>query len=340
MGDLLFMSDDKSYNRNDGIDLLRFICCIVVVLIHTAYTDQLRLFIKWISPVPIFFVISGYYSFGINEEKILKRIKKIVAYLLSAVLLYFFYNIIKVAISNNLADYLSNTVVTKKNVFEILIMNDFKCVQGTHLWYLPVLIQCYLILLLLIKFSIEKNILYVFKYLPAMFCVFYIVRMTDGFAGRSLGGLFFAGNIQLFLLGAYLAYRKKFVEKIKISSLLVIVLICVTYSYGLLNWLLHDGTLGFIIYLLAIVSYFLLALKVRHIKNPLLRLLAFVGRECSLYIYIIHIMVFFVIEDIFKQIGLFENRDLITFVTIICSIIISCVIVYIRNFVRRNKRNV
>lgn len=338
MGNLLFMSDDKSCNRNDGIDLLRFICCIVVVLIHTAYTDQLRLFIKWISPVPIFFVISGYYSFGINEEKILKRIKKISAYLLSAVSLYFIYNIIKAAINNNFADYLSNTVVTKKNVFEILIMNDFKCVQGTHLWYLPVLIQCYLILLLLIKFRKEKNILYVFKYLPAMFGVFYVVRMTDGFAGRSLGGLFFTGNIQLFLLGLYLAYRKESVEKIKIRTLLIIVSICVMYSYGLFNWILHDGTLGFVIYLLEIVSYFLLALKVKHVKNPLLSLLAFVGRECSLYIYIIHIMVFFIIEDIFKRFGLFNNRDLITLVTILCSIIISCVIVYNRNLVRRNKK--
>ena len=52
--------------RNYSIDTLKFICAFLVIFIHTPQPDVYYIAITPISrcAVPIFFMISGYYTFG------------------------------------------------------------------------------------------------------------------------------------------------------------------------------------------------------------------------------------------------------------------------------------
>ncbi len=70
-------------NRIEQIDVLRFICCFLVVGFHTSFASPihfLRLFFEVFAKtaVPIFFMISGFfYENSITNNLIIKQIKKL-----------------------------------------------------------------------------------------------------------------------------------------------------------------------------------------------------------------------------------------------------------------------
>ena len=63
--------------RNYSIDILKFICAILVVFLHTdcVYHDYILPLTR--CAVPCFFMISGYFSVGKDSKKIKLTIKKL-----------------------------------------------------------------------------------------------------------------------------------------------------------------------------------------------------------------------------------------------------------------------
>lgn len=77
--------------RNYSFDTLKFICAIFVIFIHT---PQPELWNNYITPiircaVPIFFMISGYYTYG--KKNLIPTIHKRIIYLIKIFVIILFY---------------------------------------------------------------------------------------------------------------------------------------------------------------------------------------------------------------------------------------------------------
>ena len=66
----LIRKPSAAAQRNNGVDILKFLCALLVICIHVSFSEQLLVFTR--VAVPIFFIISGY--FVRNHRKQIKRI--------------------------------------------------------------------------------------------------------------------------------------------------------------------------------------------------------------------------------------------------------------------------
>ena len=75
--------------RNYSLDLLKFISSFMIVCIHFKFFGTAGEFITVVSrfAVPVFFMISGYYSYGAEEKKIRSKIFNILKLYLIALVL-------------------------------------------------------------------------------------------------------------------------------------------------------------------------------------------------------------------------------------------------------------
>ncbi len=93
----------EKIKRYTSLDILKFFCAFMVVFIHAGFTNNvLGYTFREICriAVPIFFMISGYFSVGKNSEKIKLTIKKLLVLQIVSDLVYFIFDIIKAIIMN------------------------------------------------------------------------------------------------------------------------------------------------------------------------------------------------------------------------------------------------
>lgn len=84
---------DKSYGRNQLLDIFRLIAAVNVCLIHFGFKGRFGLIVNAITrfAVPFFFIISGYYSYGKPEKNKYKIFNLIKLALLNELLSFLFY---------------------------------------------------------------------------------------------------------------------------------------------------------------------------------------------------------------------------------------------------------
>lgn len=76
--------------RNNFIDLLRFVFSIFIIAIHILTINYFKALLR--IAVPCFFIISGYFIVGKNEDKIKKTIIHILKLVIISNILYFLWN--------------------------------------------------------------------------------------------------------------------------------------------------------------------------------------------------------------------------------------------------------
>lgn len=137
--------------RDNGIDLLKMICCLLIVGLHAClFLDKdpyvSYMFMNGISriAVPIFLIISGYYFYNIKDDKIriMKWIKKLlIPYLIFSIIFIPFWK----------------EKINVINLIHFLVFGYFQ------LWYIPALIVS-----LLIYVSLKQN-MFMFILLAVVF---------------------------------------------------------------------------------------------------------------------------------------------------------------------------
>ena len=127
--------------RNYGMDKLKFICAFLVVCIHSPLPGICGAIMVPIAriAVPIFFMISGYYS---KNEFPKKQVIKILKLILISNIIYFLFNLFCSFFKGNIDSYLYN-VFNLKALFEFLFFNSSSVSE--HLWYLNALLYTLII---------------------------------------------------------------------------------------------------------------------------------------------------------------------------------------------------
>ncbi len=295
---MLFM--DK---RNLFLDFFRFIASVGIILVHIKFRGALGSVLASVGlwGVAFFSVISGYACNGDNNEvmaaKILKRLKRTVVITAITVICYavFSFFILK---SLGKTDLWIQGFTNPVSYLRMLVLGDFEFFYAGALWYLVALIYSYVIFYFLVRYNLKK-LIYVLTPLTLVFRVIIDTYVRSSDVSWHISANWLVGVLPMMLLGYVIADQKERLEKLPMSLLITISAISAAamMTASCLRFFNFDISQIFII--LCVTSVFLTG-----IRKPdcyICRPIAYLGKEDSLYIYLIHMMVALILRNILNS---------------------------------------
>lgn len=270
--------------KNIKLNFLKGLACMGVVFIHVTFPGLFGQIVLRASAyaVPIFYMIAGYYAYGIGSEDIERRLKKIVKIFLCAYSFFFLCNLTFSIKDHEVLQWLSlsyNWMTPLKYICFCTI--NF----AIPLWYLIAMIETYIVWLLVLKKQKEHLVI---KMLPILFLfqiilTFYCETMDLEWFWKMN---FLAQAMPWFVLGYYLnTEAAQILHSIKTSFLLVLIIVgsVIAVIPTALDLPLKFNVIGYIPY-----AFGLFALTLKNPSKSICRPVEFIGDKLSLYIYIIH----------------------------------------------------
>lgn len=270
-------------NRNNTIDILKFICAFLVILIHASYPGKDVLLPITGVAVPLFFCISGFFIYGSGCNT--KRIKRIAIIIAWSFALYFVKTELYHLIVMKQAYFLS-----VEDWINLLLFNDVAF--SIHLWYLPAYLYS-----LFVVYAIEKynkwNLS--FYFIIPLLIIGTIIKMNVTGSQIQYHRNFLFLGLPYVLSGAL--FRRMMdanffnINKLRGGVLFLAVLLLV------LRYIVADGRWSSFVkdadLFLLVVCIFLFVLSIRDTKVSVWTKL---GKDYSLYIYIFHLIILSAIE--------------------------------------------
>lgn len=164
-------------SRNQAMDLAKLIASFFVLHIHVCFPGKFGSFIQTLATfaVPLFFAITGYFSYQINSKGIHKRLTSISRLYCTAIVLHILWGCIAVEMNggSTVAHLIRLIPDPDEFLFWLVIQKD---PFSGHLWYLAALLAVYLIFLLYIKkFGTNYQLLYVLSLF--LFLGYFVIYM-------------------------------------------------------------------------------------------------------------------------------------------------------------------
>lgn len=169
--------------RNKSLDAVKAIAACLVVCIHVSFPGQAGQLVKVLArcAVPFFFMVSGYFCYYQNcnaSKRILSKILHIMKLFAVSVVFYFIWECFMKAWNGERVWTWIKGLVSTEHLKEFFVYNSTSPVRA-HLWFLPALIYCYLLALLIEKWRMRKAaycmapVLLAILLWRAEFCVFF-----------------------------------------------------------------------------------------------------------------------------------------------------------------------
>lgn len=282
----------KKNKRNWQFDLLKGISCFFVVFLHCRFPGVVGDIIIYACrfPVPIFFMISGYYCYTKESAWIKRKAFDILKMLLLTELFYGLWNCLYTFFLGEISvtDYLDRLPVFTNPVRILLCGTLF---NGT-LWYLYTAFWTYCILYVFSRKNNEKNLQYIL--IPILLCLqifgrFYWQNHYDIQSDIYLFRNALLFGLPLTLYGTLLAKLENFIKEHVNwwKSVLIIVL------GGLLMVMEYFISGQYMDFHLSTVftstGLFLLAMTYPFAETRLLQWISYIGHRLSMLIYLSHI---------------------------------------------------
>lgn len=142
--------------RNSTLDVIKGIAAIMVVFIHVQFPGIIGRVVNNLAAfaVPLFFMVSGYFSSNVKKEKISRSIKHIVALILFAYTI----NLVRIFFQKNFNIgntilYLKEITTDKMHIIRFFLINE-TYISGVA-WFLFALLYCYVVYYLFIRLITE-----------------------------------------------------------------------------------------------------------------------------------------------------------------------------------------
>ena len=264
--------------RNYSFDTLKLICAIFVIFAHT---PQPQIWENHITPllrcaVPIFFMISGYFTYGKYDIKhtIHKRIRQLLT--IFVVVFLFYFSIFFIANGKDSLEHLS--VLLSHN---FILLNTLP--YSMHLWYIAAYIYVLLIILLVEKYNLYNWLFYITPIilLTGLLIGKYSEILLDHFFPPNYTRNFLFTGLPFFTLGMIIKKTKQ-LPNIYLAGGACIVF----YILGIIEFpSFEDLGMYWVSTIFLSLSIFILFINIIQVKD---NIFSKIGREDSLYIYLLH----------------------------------------------------
>lgn len=262
----------------------------MVVFIHVLFYGKIGVVFDTLArfAVPLFFIVSGFYSYGITPEKVKKRMKHILGLFIFAITFFILFRMSLLIIQDNFEIFFDEIIYCFKPKLLALFVffNLISYTKAEYLWYLLASLYVYVIFYFSLKLKISEKIIFGASFLLLL------IHLLLG-EGLSIVGIslpivsirnFLFMGLPFFGIGMFARKNKDKLRNIPnyiiaISLLMGSVLSLFScYMFGENE--LYTGTL-FIIF-----SAVVIFIKYSDVKYPKI-LESF--SDCSTYIYIFHL---------------------------------------------------
>ncbi len=155
-----FIPNEKK--RNYSLDLLKFIASFMIVCIHFKFPGRVGEFMTVMArfAVPVFFMISGYYSNHNDNKKLKHSIWHIAKIYFCAVVIYFCFRILTMVFQGQYQEavWYVSTYFRIQYTSKVLFFNE--SITAMHLWFLGALIYVYGMQYLVVRLKIKETTVY------------------------------------------------------------------------------------------------------------------------------------------------------------------------------------
>lgn len=317
-------------DRNYALDILRFICAFMIVVIHCGGQDTNIIRPITRCAVPTFFMISGYFLFSNKPEKINDKIKKHISTTIQILLwsssFFFIYKETLSILKNGCLFIPSsqqwiNFIIFNENPFEF------------HLWYLASYVYVLLIFLMINKFNLWKICFFIVPLLLLMNLAigkYSQILFNESFSIFVSRSTIFTGLPYTLLGCAICKFQKERILKAKYIYIFFII-----FFWGLLSlekYLLDSSKTEAVgdIYIsttFLCVCIFVFFSRIHLSKKNILSEL---GRKYSLLIYIFHPIFIGFAYKICRKAG--DIETIVPIVVFILSLLLSIIFIRTKNF--------
>lgn len=144
-------AEAKEGKRSNEVNLLKLAAVIMVILIHDRLPGRVGTVIRGTAAmaVPVFYMISGYFSCGSDRKTVQRRAARTCFLLVLANLIYFLWDISVAFLSGNSVGGWLRDACSVKKILVFLLLNE-SSLRG-HLWFLGALLYAYLFLFLMMR---------------------------------------------------------------------------------------------------------------------------------------------------------------------------------------------
>ena len=293
---------EKNLERREQIDALKAICAFFVVCLHAPFPGLVGEYVNVLSrmAVPIYFIITGYFYLDIEKGgRQAQQIKKILKLMLLANFVYLLWDGFYALISANFGSFLAK--FTFRHLLDFLMFNDSPL--ASHLWYLGALLYALFLLWLADKWHCRR----------ILYCMAPLLLIGDLVFGK-YSFLIFKREFPVLLVRNFLfvglpylcigmmirnGLGRKLKKWVLVGAVMLFCLSSLLERYLLISTQMNATREHYISTTFLAVSLFLLSLKARHVIKPL----AWIGRKCSAWIYILHPIFLTVIGTATRKFG-------------------------------------
>lgn len=294
--------------RNHFLDFWKYIAAIGVILVHIQFPGSAGriLAVSGSGGVCLFALISGYACFGDNieaSEKILKRLKRnsMITLISIAVYVVFSFFLMK---SLGQYDLWKSGFSDPDSYLRMLVLGDFEFFYASHLWYMVALVYCYICFYFFVRYKL-KRMIYILLPITVALRIATVLFVNSTGADWHIRNNLLAGVLPLMLIGYVIAEQKEKIKNISTAALitcLAALAIAIPISANI-KIAGSDISQPFII-------LFWTVLLIAGIQKPewyIIRPIAYLGQKDTLYIYLFHIMVIWVIKSIISAFPLSDD---------------------------------
>ncbi len=288
--------------RERGLDVLKTICCFMIVCIHVPFPGLIGTIITPISriAVPIFFMITGYFHSQTREHnKQTAQIIKILKLFVVSNMLYFLWSLLLAFVKHESLMRTISQMLSLESILRFVFLNESSV--GYHLWYLGALLYVLVIACLWEKrWDLDKlyPLIPILLVVDLLFGKYSLLVFGRSFSTGLVRNFLFVG-LPYFLIGDLLSKRKLTLPSGTLaifSCVFVVTTLIERFALGYAN--LNGSRDHYVSTTFLAICVLLLTINQKDIHS---KAIAYIGEKLSLMIYILHPILIPVLAMVVKR---------------------------------------
>lgn len=232
--------------RNQAMELFKLIASVLVVFIHVKFPGKVGSAVVALAriAVPMFFAISGWFSFRTKPERLLKRFWHIISLFAVAVISSAVLSCpVAVHSGDTVTGFLRGFVPGTENLARMLLIHESSFPNTGYTWYLIGAAFCYLVLYVYVRFFGEETVNYgpLYLFSAVLLTANFLMAEMPKALGMSVpyqlqrNGLFL--GLPMFTLGIFLReHREKLVRNFALTDGKLTAVFLVGVAMTLVQW--------------------------------------------------------------------------------------------------------